>query len=83
MSIPKHPTLSKRATALLHRLYDERFYPDATNCVGPVMQELLDAGLVVSGGRVAKIVRCYMPKGVKPFKCEKYPEKPEWLKSSH
>lgn len=80
MSTPK---LSKRAKAMLRRLYDGRFYADKTNMVGPVMQELLDAGFVVSGGRVESIVRCWMPKGTKPFKCEKFPEMPEWLKSSH
>lgn len=72
--------LSKRATKLLHKIYEGRFYPDTTNMVGPVMKELLDAGLVVSGGRVTKIVRCFMPRGVKRFMIEKYPEKPKWLR---
>lgn len=75
------PKLSKRAIKLLNRLYDEHFYPhtgeDAKE--GSAMRELIDAGLVVSGGRVAVIRRCYMPVGVKPFKVESYPDRPKWL----
>lgn len=75
------PKLSKRATKLLHRLYDEHFYPHdgADAPPGSAMRELIDAGLVVSGGRVARIIRCYLPKGVKPFKVEHFPSKPKWL----
>lgn len=75
--------LSKRATKLLHRLYEEHFYPHlGGDTATPAMQELIDAGLVVSGGRVAKIMRCFMPKGTTPFKIEKIPRKPKWLTSS-
>ncbi len=77
------PKISKRATTLLHRLYEGHWYPDVTNMVGPVMQELIDAELVVSVGRVAKIVRCYVPKGTRPdYKPSTIPEKPKWLTSS-
>lgn len=74
------PQLSKRATEMLHRLYEGRFYQAFTKGHIPkAMQELIDAGLVTTGGRVARIVLCYVPKGTKPFSVETMPRKPKWL----
>lgn len=73
--------LSKRATAMLHRLYEGAFYPcDISGPIPKAMQELIDAGLVQSGGRVVKIARYYVPRGHKPFVLDAMPRKPKWLK---
>lgn len=72
--------LSRRAAKLLHRLYEGHFYPCTfEGAIPKAMQELIDARLIESGGRVARIMRCYVPKGMKTFRLERLPEKPKWL----
>lgn len=70
--------LSKRAAALLLRVHNQnRFYKVQAGPTPPAMQELIDAGLVVIGGRVNVICSAYIPKGTKPFRMEQFPgEKP-------
>ena len=75
-------TLSKRAIKLLHRLYDGHWYSAVDGKVTPVMQELLEAGLVGTIGRVKVIERCFVPKGSKPVNwMHDIPRKPKWLRN--
>jgi len=62
-------------------MYAGDFYTgDKHGLPTPVIQELIDAGLVGTMGRVQRIVRCYVPKGTKPFRLESIPKPPRWLK---
>lgn len=79
MSTPK---LSKRAIALLRRLYRGAWYPTFDKAPPAAMKELLDAGLVVSGGRVKTIIAAFVPKGTKAFELEAIPKEPQWLKAA-
>lgn len=74
----KQPNISKRATDLLKRIYDGRWYA-AHGRTPKAMAELVAAGLVVQGGRVRQIAACYVPPGTIPFQCETMPEPPKWL----
>lgn len=66
--------LSPRAFALWCRVANSaRWYPLHDPHMPKVMQELWDAGLVTSMGRVALIKACIVPVGAKPFEIEKYP----------
>lgn len=74
-----HPKLSKRAEITLRRLYAGIWYsPQAP--LTKAMAELIDAGLVGTIGRPKIIERVFAPKGTKPFKDIRLPEKPKWLK---
>lgn len=81
MNIADKIKLSKSAERLLIRVHRGDFYlwdgaPRNKNTKTPkAMQELVNAGLVVVGGRVARVVSAYVPKGTKPLKCEQYPGK--------
>lgn len=68
--------LSKAAKRVWKNLCAGKFYqPRAWGTKCPkAMQELVDAGLVVEGGRVQVIGRYYVPIGTKPFTCEKFPD---------
>lgn len=81
MSTPK---LSKNAIKLLHQIYEGRFEPAYAN--GPIrksLQELIDAQLLTTGGRVVKMARYYIPaKGFKGFVLDKMPAKPKWLQKT-
>lgn len=72
-------TLSKRATALLHRLYEGHFYRTFDTKQPKAMQELIDNRLVYVDGRIFIIGSCYVPNGHKPFQIDEMPPKPEWL----
>lgn len=65
--------LSKPARKLLARVSSSRYYYRWRPPAGRYMQELIDAGLVVHGGRVNQISAFWMPVGVTPFQMEKYP----------
>lgn len=75
----KIAALSPKARKLYERVCDSANWYAGTGHVAleartpAAMQELLDAGLVVVGGRVERLVSCYVPKGTKPFKLEKFP----------
>jgi hypothetical protein len=70
--------LSPRAKKLWARVQDStHWYPwDAK--VPKAMKELEKAGLVVEGGRVARVVLAWMPVGTLPYSLETYPE-PDWV----
>lgn len=66
--------LSKRAQNLLRRIKEGRFYPTHHPNTPKAMQELIDAKLVVTCGRVEVVRRCYVPaKGYRPYKPEVLP----------
>lgn len=70
----KMHALSPRAFALYTRVCDpNRFYKAHDGFTPKSMAELMNAGLVDCSGRVARIVLCYTPAGVKSFKLEQYP----------
>jgi hypothetical protein len=77
--------LSKRAIKMLHRLYEGQWYPAfIKGDIPKAMQELIDAGLVTTAGRIQRIVRCYVPKGTKPTNfIDRIPSKPKWLQNSN
>lgn len=76
----KPPQLSKRALAMLNRLYEGRFYKDdATGKPSKTMQELKDAGLVYRGARVMVFGSYYVPHGHTSFALDEMPPKPAWL----
>lgn len=65
--------LSRRASQLLARVEEGKFYKLHDPKTPKAMQELIDAGLVGLAGRVELVVVCYVPvKGYKPFKMEEY-----------
>ena len=68
--------LSPRARKLYARVLAGAWYPwDGTGKRTPkAMQELVDAGLVVVGGRVQTVRAAYVPKGTKPYRLERYPK---------
>lgn len=68
--------LSKAAQKMLTRLRQGAWYPWEPNKIPKAMQELIDAGLVGSCGRVKSIIRCWVPIGFQPAKQEVYPK--EW-----
>lgn len=71
---PRKPLLSIPAQKLWKNVQkSERFYP-WTPKPSKYMQELIDAGLVVTSGRVIKMGSFFTPKGVKPFTVEEFPE---------
>lgn len=53
--------LSKRAQKLHARLMAGHWYDYSSHRIPQAMQELVEAGLVTTGGRVAEIRRCYIP----------------------
>ncbi len=55
------PKLSKRAEKLYARIKDGRWYPAYAKDTPAAMQELVDAGLVHHGGRIARAVLCFVP----------------------
>jgi hypothetical protein len=57
------PKLSKRAEELLNRLQKGEWYRQYAKNTPAAMQELIDAGLVETAGRMPIIVSCYVPKG--------------------
>lgn len=70
--------VSTRARKLLDRLRAGKFYPvwdsHGLNRRTPkAMQELIDAGLVGTAGRVCLVVSCYVPDGYTPYIEEKFP----------
>lgn len=69
--------ISKAAQKLLARVRNpNRFYRCKYPMPGRCMQELIDAGLVESGGRVNVVVACYVPVGTTPFHPEQFPAFP-------
>lgn len=63
--------LSTRAQRLLERLREGAFYQTFGSRVPATMQELIDAGLVSTAGRVSQIVSCYVPStGYTPYQPE-------------
>lgn len=77
-ALKKLPKLSKAAVKMLVRVYEGHFYPWQPEPHG-AMRELVDAGLVVSTGRVALLKSCYVPPGTRPAKLEAIPAMPNWL----
>ena len=67
--------LSKRAQKMLERLRKGAWYTWDPRKTPKAMQELAEAGLVDTRGRVASIVRCWVPVGYKPGTPEVFPEK--------
>lgn len=68
------PRLTKRAQALLARIRSGAWYVPYAGKTPKAMDELLAAGLVEIGGRVAVMYLAYVPTGTKPFVREQYPE---------
>jgi hypothetical protein len=66
--------LSPRAQKLYASVCSGKFYPVHGKNIPKCMDELIAAGLVVPGGRVASIILAYVPKGTKPYKIEQYPK---------
>lgn len=69
-ALPAPPVLSPRAQKLYDRLLAGHWYSWGDDRTPKSMQELLDAGLVGTLGRVEKVRRCYVPAGSKPFQLE-------------
>ncbi len=79
ISRDKTPEISNRAHKLLRRLRAGHWYPVYDNNgfnkrTPKAMQELIDAGLVNTSGRVQIIVACYVPKGYIPAEQEIFPQ---------
>lgn len=70
----KRPPLSPKAQKLWKRIQHGAWYSTSSPRTPAAMQELIEAGLVVTGGRVKSMESCFVPKGTKPFKLERYPE---------
>lgn len=67
--------LSPRAQRTWDKLRKgNKFYPVQFPEPGPVIKELIDKGYVMTGGRVARIVSCYVPCGTTPLTREQFPE---------
>lgn len=65
------PKLSKRAEKLFERIKAGGWYPAFANNTPAAMQELVDAGLIHHGGRVARAVLCFVPSaGFEPMRYE-------------
>lgn len=65
--------LSTRAKRLLDRVRDGAFYQAFGSRVPDSMQELVDAGLVTTTGRVVSVMACYVPTtGYTPYQAEVY-----------
>lgn len=65
--------LSTRAKRLLDRVRDGAFYQAFGSRVPDSMQELVDAGLVTTAGRVVSVMACYVPTtGYTPYQAEVY-----------
>jgi hypothetical protein len=67
--------LSKSAQNMLTRLRKGAWYTWDPNKMPKAMQELVDAGLVTTGGRVKVATRCWVPVGYIPARMEQFPEK--------
>jgi len=65
-------TVSKRAQKLYARINNYgRFYRAYEKNIPKAMQELLDAKLIQTGGRVNVIISCYVPvRGFRPLRLE-------------
>ena len=71
------PKLSKRAQSLWDRLQvSGNWYLWEKFRNSPFMAELVEAGLVVEQMRVARVVRCFVPKGTIPYELESFPALP-------
>lgn len=69
--------LSKRAAKMLERLKAGAFYVWEPDKVPKAMEELEAAGLVGTCGRATRTVRCWVPKGYKPARQERFPGEPD------
>jgi len=68
--------LSPAARKLFERVLDpDNFYKAHAPRVPKAMIELEVAGLVGTMGRVVSIERCYVPRGTRPLKLEKFPRR--------
>lgn len=65
--------LSPRAASLYKRVCDGYWYKAHAENLPKAMDELVEAGLVVLGGRVEVMSSAYVPIGTKPFRVEQYP----------
>lgn len=64
--------LSKRARKTLALIEEGRFYDwGPSDCNQASIEELIAAGLIVPGGRVVVIKRCWVTVGSKPFVMDK------------
>lgn len=61
--------ISPRASKLYSKICSGRFYR-WSHQPSALMKELIDAGLIVAGGRVASVVLCWVPQGTKPLRLE-------------